>query len=147
MKVHISHYTNIPPKVLYDIFQLRSTVFVVEQNCPYLDLDGKDQNCFHAWAEIDGNIIGTARILPPDIAYPNACSIGRVAIHAHHRGGQKGSQLMQAIMHFLDQEFKKKPVIISAQEYLVQFYGQFGFKPTKEKYLEDAIPHVKMILE
>ena len=144
MNVKIQHYNQIERDVLYDLFQLRSLVFVVEQNCPYLDLDGKDREGFHAFATIDNKIIGTARILPPDISYPGSCSIGRIAIHAHHRHGKRGSQMMTAIMDFVSKEFPNTPVTISAQEYLIGFYEQFGFKKTKERYLEDAIPHVKM---
>lgn len=144
MNVKIAHYKQIDRETLYQIFQLRSLVFVVEQNCPYLDLDGKDREGFHAYATVDNQVIGTARILPPDVSYPGSCSIGRVAIHAHHRHGQKGSNLMRAVMYFISKEYPETPVTISAQEYLIDFYKQFGFKETNERYLEDAIPHVKM---
>jgi ElaA protein len=137
---------------LYAILRLRQEVFVVEQTCPYLDCDGKDQAAWHLWLSNEaGEYLAYCRILPPRLAYPqyNDVSIGRVVSSEKARGTGAGRALMQEAMRIIPTLFvekgEKTPTIrISAQSYLLAFYESFGFKSTSKTYLEDDIPHTEM---
>ena len=130
---------------LYEIVKLRSIVFVVEQVCPYQDLDDLDKVMRHAWFADDEGIQAYVRIAPPGTAYPDFVSIGRV-ISAR---GRRGTGLGKAIFEFAIQRtstlYPGVPIKISAQYYLRHFYANFGFKRMDSIYLEDGIPHVAMI--
>jgi ElaA protein len=129
---------------LYEILTLRNKVFVVEQNCPYNDTDGKDQASFHLSGRIADEIVAYARIVPPGIAFEEA-SIGRVVSDHGHRRAGLGRKLMEnAIEKTLDQ-FNTLTIRIGAQRYLEDFYTSLGFKAKGEGYLEDGIPHVEML--
>lgn len=125
---------------------LRQEVFVVEQNCPYLDADGKDQKSWHllGWDE-QGRLAAYARILPPGVSYPKYPSIGRVVTAPHSRGKGYGRELMQEASEALYRLFGRCPIKLSAQTYLLQFYESLGFRSTGEAYLEDDIPHTAMV--
>ncbi len=130
---------------LYDLLALRSAVFVVEQNCPYQDLDGKDQKSDHIFArDKDGELIACARIVYPGSSCSEG-SIGRVATAMKVRGSGTGKLLMEQCMNYLIQECDAGGIRISAQEYLLKFYEGFGFEQVSESYLEDDIPHVEML--
>ena len=130
---------------LYDLLALRSAVFVVEQNCPYQDLDGKDQKSDHIFArDKDGELIACARIVYPGISF-SEWSIGRVATAMKVRGSGTGKLLMEQCMNYLIQECDAGGIRISAQEYLLKFYEGFSFEQVSESYLEDDIPHVEML--
>ncbi len=128
----------------HDIVQLRINIFVVEQKCPYPELDGKDPECFHIKGQINDTIIATARIVPPGISYPEV-SIGRVAVARNFRSNGFGRVLMQTVMQAIYEEFGIVSVRLSAQSYLLHFYEQFGFISTGKTYLEDGIPHTEML--
>ena len=131
----------------HDIIALRINVFVVEQNCPYPELDGKDKKSFHVFGLDENNqILATARILPKGISY-NEVSIGRVATHQSVRQNKIGIQLMEKCMDFIQHQFSNENVRISAQSHLIPFYNKFGFKSTGKTYLEDNIPHTEMLFE
>ncbi|MGQ0827109.1 MAG: GNAT family N-acetyltransferase [Bacteroidota bacterium] len=132
---------------LYNILRLRSEVFVVEQNCPYQDMDGKDSKSFHLVGLDDNNeIVAYARILPAGISYKEV-SIGRVVISNTMRGKGMGKELMKESINFIGKQFGKVPIRISAQCYLKNFYKSLGFEIASEEYLEDNIPHVEMVLK
>jgi ElaA protein len=140
----IKHYSELTLNDFHDIIALRIKVFVVEQNCPYQDLDGKDRKSYHLIARNGmGNVVGTARILPPGISYPE-CSIGRVVMDPEVRGHGHGHNLMQECMNYALIEFGNSPIVISAQKHLEKYYGTHGFVSTGKEYLEDGIPHVEM---
>ena len=140
----IKPYSELSLNELYDIISLRIKVFVVEQDCPYQDLDGKDRKSYHLIARNGlGNVVGTARILPPGVSYPE-CSIGRVVIEQEARGHGLGHTLMQECMNYALLEFGNSPIVISAQKHLENYYGTHGFSSTGKDYLEDGIPHVEM---
>ncbi len=145
MKV-VKHYSDLSLDEFHDILQLRINVFVVEQNCPYPELDGKDKFAFHLFLldEITNKICACARILPQNISYPEV-SIGRVASDTSRRGEGIGQELMRQILLFISDKFGAVPIRISAQKYLVKFYESFGFISTGKEYLEDDIPHVEML--
>jgi len=128
----------------HDIIQLREIVFVVEQDCPYLDVDGKDKDALHVFGEYEGNIVATTRILKPGKSYDEV-AIGRVVTSPTVRGMGMGKQLMEESMKFVQLHFGKVPVRISAQTYLLRYYKSFGFIETGEEYLEDNIPHFEML--
>ena len=128
----------------HDIIQLREIVFVVEQDCPYLDVDGKDKEALHVFGEYEGNIVATTRILKPGKSYDEV-AIGRVVTSPTVRGMGMGKQLMEESMKFVKLHFGKVPVRISAQTYLLRYYKSFGFIETGEEYLEDNIPHFEML--
>lgn len=141
----IKHFVDLNQYELYDLFALRINVFVVEQNCPYPELDGKDKHCFHLIGEVNGAVIACSRILPEGISYIEP-SIGRVAVHPDYRKKKIGYEIMQRSLAFIESEFGKKQVRISAQSYLEEFYVQQKFVSTGKTYLEDGIPHVEMLL-
>tara|TARA_B100001059_G_C17412430_1_gene369121 strand:- start:120 stop:572 length:453 start_codon:yes stop_codon:yes gene_type:complete len=128
----------------HDIIQLREIVFVVEQDCPYLDLDGKDKDALHVFGEYEGNIVATTRILKPGKSYDEV-AIGRVVTSPTVRGMGMGKQLMEESMKFVQLHFGKVPIRISAQTYLLKYYKSFGFLETGKEYLEDNIPHLEML--
>lgn len=129
---------------LYEILQLRAEVFVVEQDCPYNDIDGKDMKCGHLWAVLDDKVIAFTRIVPQGISYKEA-SIGRVATHKDYRHLKLGHQLMSHSLEIIENVYGTSSVRISAQSYLKNFYEKCGFQQVSEEYLEDDIPHIEML--
>jgi len=125
---------------LYKILKLRVDVFVVEQNCPYPELDGEDGDAVHLFIEEEGAIASYLRI----ITRQEKTRIGRVITHKDYRGKKLSSKLMEEAMTYINEHYPKKPIILSAQEHLQHFYAQFGFVSVSEMYLEDDIPHVDM---
>ena len=133
---------------LYQILQLRSAVFVLEQNCAYQDLDGLDQQALHLYMKVDHEeIIAYARILSPNQYDEIHSSIGRVVVKQQQRQHQFGHALMQAAIQASLKHFPKHPIKISAQTYLTHFYQNLGFSNTGNFYLEDQIPHQEMIYQ
>lgn len=131
----------------HDLLALRIDVFVVEQECPYSELDGKDKIAHHIIGRNqEGRVIATARILPPGISYKEV-AIGRVVTAPSERGTGLGHQLMDAADQFIREHYGEVDVRISAQEHLEQFYKQHGFQSTGKRYLEDNIPHVEMLAQ
>ncbi len=130
---------------LYRILALRNEVFVVEQNCPYQDLDDKDQNSLHLFKMDAGVCIAYARLLPSGLSYPEA-SIGRVVTSKIVRGRGYGIALMKEAIQTIKTAFNPSSIRISAQLYLKTFYESFGFQQDGDGYLEDGIPHIPMIL-
>lgn len=132
---------------LYDIMVLRQLIFAVEQNCPYLDADGKDLDGWHLMArDTEGGLVAYTRLLPKGVAYDEYASIGRVVNSDKVRGQGVGKLLMQESIRKMGELFPNQPVKIGAQTYLLKFYTALGFVSTGEEYLEDDIPHTVMIL-
>ena len=129
---------------LYEILRLRSEVFVVEQNCVFLDMDDKDQFSQHLQGRIDGQLAAVVRILPPRLAYDEP-SIGRVVSSPKFRRKGVGIELMKTAIEKTISLYGAVPIKIGAQLYLKKFYESFGFLQCSETYLEDDIPHIKMI--
>jgi ElaA protein len=133
-------------EALYDLLALRQEVFIVEQNCPYLDADGKDQPAWHLLGrDALGRLAAYARILPPGVSYPQYPAIGRIVTAPFARRTGQGKALMDAAIDQTCQLFGPCAIKISAQTYLLNFYESFGFQSTGEEYLEDDIPHTAMI--
>lgn len=131
---------------LYSIMALRQEVFVVEQNCPYLDADGKDLKGYHLTGyDDDGKLVAYARLLPKGVSYDNFVSIGRIATSPSIRGTGAGQQLMKECLSSMDLLFPGESIKISGQSYLRNFYESFGFVVSGDEYLEDDIPHLPMV--
>ena len=128
---------------LYDILALRAGVFVVEQECPYLDPDGKDRKAWHLAGYRDGRLAGYARIFGPG-DYFDECSIGRVVTAPAERRSGIGHELMRHAAEAILRLFGDVPVTISAQQHLEKFYNAHSFETVGEPYPEDGIPHVRM---
>lgn len=128
---------------LYEIIKARIGVFIIEQNCPYPDLDDYDQKAIHLWAEKDNEVLAYCRIFDKGIKYPET-SIGRVITTEKARGTGLGKQLIKYALEIIENRLKTSEVRISAQDYLLKFYSDFGFQDTRKKYLEDNIPHTEM---
>ena len=129
---------------IFDMLRLRQAVFIVEQNCPYPDIDDADLKGSHLLAWQDDELVACSRLLGPGITYPNP-SIGRVATAASHRGGGLGRQLMARSIELISQAYPGQPIKIGAQHYLEKFYTSLGFQTQSEVYLEDGIPHIDML--
>ena len=128
---------------LYANLQLRSEVFVVEQNCVYQDLDNLDQNSLHVCIHDQDTLVACARIVPANEKYPDI-SIGRVIVAQSHRKQQLGHVLMQYAIAVIEEHFGAQKIVLSAQAHLQDFYKKHNFVPQGEIYLEDGIPHMHM---
>ncbi|MFE5381693.1 GNAT family N-acetyltransferase [Bacillus cereus] len=131
---------------LYNLLKERTLVFVVEQNCPYPEVDGKDPFSYHLFKENNGEIIAYLRIVPAGVSYQEI-SIGRVFVRKEYRGQGIAEELLKKGLDFIQNELKEKTVKIQAQDYLRKFYSSFGFQTISETYLEDNIPHIDMVLQ
>lgn len=143
MEFKVKSFQELSTIELYQILQLRSEVFVVEQDCVYQDLDFKDQKSLHVFGKINNKIIAYTRIFSPGDYFDNA-SIGRVVVQKSERSSGYGYDLMEASIEAIDYFFKVAKITISAQVYLTKFYNSLGFKKVGEEYLEDGIPHIRM---
>ena len=136
-------FKDLKTQQLYDILQLRSEVFVVEQDCVYQDIDGYDQIAIHICAYAKNTLVAYARILPPK-TYFQEPSIGRIIVKATYRKQNLGHKLMDYCIAQTNQLYPDETLKISAQQYLIDFYSKHGFEFKGEGYLEDGIPHVAM---
>lgn len=143
---NIKQFNALSPEELYQIFNLRIAVFVVEQNCPYQDADGKDLQSFHLTGiDEKGDLIAYARILPVGVGFDEV-SIGRVITSPKARGTGAGKELMENAIQFISKQYGNIPIRIGAQRYLTKFYSSFGFEIASEEYIEDTILHIEMLL-
>ena len=144
MEISIKTFSEFTLEELYQILQLRSEVFVVEQDCVYQDIDGKDQEALHIMGSLKGKIIAYTRCFPPGIYFEEA-AIGRVVVASDQRGHRYGFDIMKASVKAIEQNFRTTCIKLSAQTYLTSFYESLGFQTIGEGYLEDGIPHIAMI--
>ena len=145
MEWNIKYFNDLSPEELYNILKLRSEIFVVEQQCIYLDCDDKDKVSYQLFKKNhEGDIIASVRILPKGVSY-NEPSIGRVVVRKDYRRKGIASEMMKFAIDFIKKEFNENAIRISAQLYLLEFYKSVGFLPVSEPYLEDNIPHIEML--
>lgn len=130
---------------LYALLQLRSEVFVVEQNCVYQDVDGYDQAAQHLLMYLDDVLCAYSRLIAPGTKYKSA-SLGRVVTRDSARGGGHGKALMESAIEHCKRLWPQAGLTISAQAYLEEFYKNLGFETESEPYMEDDIPHIQMHL-
>ena len=141
----LKKYKDLTLNEFHDIIQLRLDIFVVEQNCPYLDLDGKVENAYHFFATTEEGItVAYTRIFGPGAYYKEA-AIGRVVVHKDFRKDGLGYELMSRSIAQTELLFQAENIKIGAQRYLKKFYESLGFESTGEFYMEDGIPHMYMI--
>lgn len=141
----VSGFDQLSISQLYAILAARVAVFVVEQDCPYQDVDGLDDIAIHVWAEsAEGQLLAYARILPPGRRFDEP-AIGRVLTTAEGRGIGVGRALMQRSLVETERQFPGQAIRISAQQYLERFYADLGFATVRGPYLEDDIPHLEML--
>ncbi len=140
----IKSFDKLTIKELYAILKIRQEVFIVEQTCYYLDADGYDEKAIHIWGEKDEEIVAYCRIFEPKIKYPES-SLGRVLTNPSYRNLKLGKVLLKIALNTIDTKFDTPNVRISAQDYLLRFYSEFGFISTGVEYLEDDIPHTEML--
>jgi ElaA protein len=146
LKITVFKYQDLSPDRLYEILKLRSEVFVVEQKCAYQDLDNKDEKALHLVGEENNKIIAYTRIFRKGDFFKNS-SIGRVLVKKEYRKKNYGRKIMISSIEKLKKDAKEEKIELSAQKYLLKFYSELGFEKIGEEYLEDNIPHVKMILK
>ena len=144
MNVVIKKFNDLSTIELYEILQLRSKVFVVEQDCVYQDVDGKDQKALHVIGKKDNTIIAYTRIFKAGDYFKEA-SIGRVVVSEKSRHLKYGHLLMKASINAIEISFRTNKIKLSAQKYLEKFYNNLGFKTIGTSYLEDGIPHISMV--
>lgn len=137
-------FNELSVRELFDLYKLRTAIFVVEQNCPYQEVDDKDLQAVHVCGYINNDLVAYCRILPKNVSY-NEVSIGRVAVDEKYRKKSYGKQLMQQAIGYINREMGEESIRISAQTYLKRFYEELGFFQQKEEYLEDGIPHIEML--
>ncbi len=140
----IKTFQDLTSAELYAILQLRSEVFVVEQNCVFQDLDNKDQYCHHLMGWQQEKLIAYTRLVPAGVSYEQP-SIGRVVTSPSSRGGGLGRLLMDKSIEETTRLFGKSPIRIGAQLYLKRFYESLAFSQSSDIYDEDGIDHIEMI--
>lgn len=141
----VKSFATLTPSELYAILRLRSEVFVVEQNCVFLDADNKDIYCHHLMLFDNKQLIAYARLVPPGISY-REMSVGRVVTAKDARNKGAGKELMQLAVENCRKIFGDGPIRIGAQYYLEKFYTDIGFTATGDVYDEDGIEHIEMIM-
>lgn len=137
------HFNDFSVGKLYEILKLRVNVFVVEQQCPYPELDDLDQNSVHIEYTENGKTLAYARLVPAGVKY-DIPSIGRVIVHPDARGRGLAKQLMEHCVDYILSKWQAEEIQLQGQVYLQEFYQSFGFQPISEAYDEDGIPHVDM---
>jgi ElaA protein len=149
MAVGHIHWQHLPFEALctqqvYDMLQLRSEVFVVEQNCVFQDIDGYDAQAMHVLGYIEKKLVAYARCFNAGVKFTEA-SFGRVITHSSVRGMGVGHVLVQHAIDCVQRTWGTQPIRIGAQAHLDNFYGKLGFVKTGAIYLEDGIPHTEML--
>jgi len=144
LNIVVKPFKELTTQELYNVLQLRSEIFVVEQNCVYQDMDNKDQKALHVLGFKKGNIVAYTRIFKPGDYFENA-SIGRVIVSQNQRKNSYGNDIMNASIKAVKDYFNETTIKIGAQCYLKKFYNNLGFKEIGDEYLEDGIQHIHMI--
>ena len=144
MNITIKTFEALTNQELYSILQLRAEVFVVEQDCVYQDVDGRDQNAWHVLGFVGDDLAAYARLLKPGAQHAEP-AIGRVVSSPKYRGKAYGKQIFAASILEAQRLFPKQALRIMAQCYLIKFYQAFGFVAEGDEFLEDGIPHVEMV--
>ncbi|KGX90521.1 GNAT family acetyltransferase [Pontibacillus halophilus JSM 076056 = DSM 19796] len=145
MNWHIRSYSQLTVEELHMIIKERVNVFVVEQQCPYPEVDGADPEAIHIWMEDEGQLAAYCRIFRGGVRYDKA-SIGRTLVTQGYRGRGYGRLVFQEGINQIKNLFGERCIQIQAQAYLKSFYESFGFQAISETYLDDGIPHIDMVI-
>ena len=143
MQLIVKHFSELSVDELFAIYKLRVAVFVVEQKCPYQEIDEADRAAYHIWLQDEDGIVAYARALPPGVTFAEA-SIGRV-IAVKRRCGM-GSRIVAAAVEMAREKFSAGKITIEAQVYARSLYEKAGFRQISDEFLEDGIPHIQMQL-
>ena len=146
LEIKVKTFSELTKQELYDLLQLRSEVFVVEQDCVYQDIDGKDQKALHVLGFKNERLVAYTRIFKSGDYFEEA-SIGRVVVTKNERQFQYGYDVTQASIQAIKNNFNETLIKVSAQCYLKKFYTNLGFTVVGDEYLEDDIPHIAMLRE
>lgn len=144
MKIEVKSFDELSKKELYELLQLRSEVFVMEQDCVYQDIDGKDERALHILGFEDEKLIAYARCFQAGDYFDDA-AIGRILVRENYRKLGYGHKITKASIDAIKTKYKADTIKISAQIYLVIFYESHGFKTKGDRYMEDGIPHIAMV--
>ncbi len=144
LDIKTKYFKALTTKELYDLLQLRSEVFVVEQDCVYQDVDGKDQKALHILGYKKDQLVAYTRVFKPGDYFKEA-SIGRVVVKEEERQYKFGYDIMNASIDAIKNNYKESIIRISAQTYLKRFYNNLDFIEVGEEYLEDGISHINMV--
>jgi ElaA protein len=144
LEIKVKTFQELTTKELYNLLQLRSEVFVVEQDCVYQDIDGKDEKALHVIGYKSDKIVAYTRLFKPG-DYFNLSSIGRVVVDKNERQYKYGYNIMEASIKAIEEHYNSTEIKISAQCYLKRFYNNLNFFEIGEEYLEDGIPHIGML--
>ena len=143
MELTVKHFEELTTRELYDLLQARAEVFIVEQDCVYQDVDGKDLASYHVFYKENGRIQACVRVVPPNEKC-DMISIGRVLTISRSIG--LGKKIMQEGIRVAKEKFNADKIYIEAQAYAKGFYEKVGFVQTSGEFMEDGIPHIKMLL-
>lgn len=140
----IKKFDELNAEEIYEILKIRNQVFIVEQQCPYLDCDGRDMKSYHLFLENNNEIAAYLRIIEKGVSY-NEISIGRVLVNSKYRGKGLARDMMKEAIGYISNQLNETSIRIEAQAYLIDFYKSLGFKQTSKVFLEDNIPHIEML--
>jgi ElaA protein len=140
----IKKFDELNAEEIYEILKIRNQVFIVEQQCPYLDCDGRDMKSYHLFLENNNEIAAYLRIIEKGVSY-NEISIGRVLVNSKYRGKGLARDMMKEAIGYISNQLNETSIRIEAQAYLIDFYKSLGFKQTSKIFLEDNIPHIEML--
>lgn len=140
----IKKFDELNAEEIYQILKIRNQVFIVEQQCPYLDCDGRDMKSYHLFLENNYEIAAYLRIIEKGVSY-NEISIGRVLVNSKYRGKGLARDMMKEAIGYINNQLNETSIRIEAQAYLTDFYKSLGFKQTSKVFLEDNIPHIEML--
>lgn len=146
LDIQIKNFHELNIAELYSLLQLRTEIFVVEQDCVYQDIDGKDDKALHVLGFDNDELVAYTRCFAPGIYFEEA-AIGRVLVRENARGKAYGHKILQASIEAIRTKYNATTIKLSAQTYLTKFYEAHGFQQIGEGYLEDGIPHIAMIKE
>ncbi|MGL5415363.1 MAG: GNAT family N-acetyltransferase [Clostridium sp.] len=144
MNWKIKKFNDLTTEELYKILGLRNEIFIIEQDCIYLDCDNKDFKAYHLFLEEKDEVIAYLRILEKGVSF-DEIGIGRVSVKKRYRGKGISRELMLKGIHFIENNLNEDTIKIQAQAYLLKFYSSLGFKQISKEYLEDGIPHIDMM--
>lgn len=146
MEWKLKKFDELSPDELYEILRLRAEVFVVEQDCVYQDLDGKDKCAYHLFLQDNNLMVAVLRILPENVSYKDP-AIGRVIVKRSYRRRGIAKKMMIKAIDFIINDLGKRRIKLSGQTYLCDFYTDLGFRKVSDQYLEDGIPHFEFLYE
>lgn len=144
LDIRVKHFKDLSLKELYALLQLRADVFVIEQDCIYPDIDGKDEQALHILGFYEDKLVAYTRCFAPNLYFEEA-AIGRVVVQKSQRKYGFGHQILKASMQAIEDKYQTKKIKLSAQQYLTKFYESHEFNSLGKGYLEDGIPHITML--